>query len=101
MGENGARGSGLLAWLRALPRSSVLVFCAALFAAIQTILAVLSAPIWTRVLVTVLVLAVAGASELDRLSTTRRKQREAEQQEREAEAATETEWQRRARDCLR
>src|SRR3954453_3012698 len=99
MGANVARGSGRLAWLRALPRSSVWGFCAALFAAVQTILAVLSAPSWARVLVTVVV--VAAASELDKLSTKRREQQEKEQQAREAEAATEVDWQRRAQNCLR
>src|SRR3954470_10116109 len=101
MGANGARRSGRLAWLRALPRSSVLVFCTALFVAVQAILAVFSAASWTRVLVTVVVLAVAAASELDKLSTKRREQQETEQQARAAEAATEAEWQRRAQNCLR
>src|SRR4051795_5362909 len=72
MGANGARRTGRLAWLRGLPRSSVLVFCTALFVAVQAILAVFSAASWTRVLVTVVVLAVAAASELDKLSTKRR-----------------------------
>src|SRR3954454_156092 len=101
MGENGARGSGLLAWLRALPRSSVLVFCAALLAAIQTILGLLDAPVWTRVTGAIWVLAVAGASELDKLHTKRQEAEQAEQRQRETDAATEAEWQQKAQDCLR
>ena len=89
MGES---GSGWLAWLRALPRSSVLVFCAALLAAVQTILQLLGAPIWMRVMGAILVLTVAGASEIDKLHTKRREQREAEQQKRETEAVKEAEW---------
>jgi hypothetical protein len=101
MAKNGTHGSGWLSWLRGLPRSSVLVFCAALLAAVQTVLGLLEAPVRMRVVGMILVLAVAGASELDKLQAKRREQREAEEKAREIDAAKEEEWQRQAEDALR
>lgn len=88
------RASAVVAWSRELPRSSVLVFCCALLAAVQTVLGLVDAPLWTRLLAAVLVLALAGGSELDKLQTKRR-------EEREAEESREAEWQSRAERSLR
>src|SRR3954447_14808006 len=98
MDENGARRSGRLAWLRALPRSSVWGVCAVLSAAVVGILALFNAPSWSRFIAIVLGAAVGVASEVDTLSIKRREQQETEQQARAAEAATEVEWQRRAQN---
>ena len=102
MGEAKATVSpGWLVWLRALPRTSVLVFCAVLLAAVQAVLGLLEASVWIRVVGTVLVAAVGVASELDKLRTRRREEWAVAEKALETQAAAEAEWLRRVQECLR
>jgi hypothetical protein len=100
---NETRNSGPPWWprLHALPRSAVLGFCAALLAALQTVFALVNAPVWLRVSSAVLIAAVAVTSEVDKLQTRRREQQDKELEAAEASAAAEAQWQRQARDSLR
>src|SRR5664280_2660737 len=90
-----------LTWVRALPRASVLVFCAIAMTAVQAVLGVLQARIGVRVTAALLVGVAAAASEIDKLHIRRGEQREAEQQARQTQEAAEAEWLRQAQDCLR
>lgn len=96
----GTSRSGWLAWLRSIPRASVLVFCSVLLAAVQAVMALLEAPPWTRVTAAVLIALVAVASELDKLHTRRQEKADADRK-RAAAAAAEAKWLRGARDSLR
>ena len=90
MGEEAPAGWGAPA--AGAPRASVLVLCAALLAAVLAIPASLIAPVWLRVTGTVLVLAVAVASKLDRLRTKRAEQAEADRKEQQAADEAEKKW---------
>src|SRR5512135_1993243 len=90
-----------LRWVRALPRTSVLVFCGIVMGAVQAVLGLLAAPLGFRVGAVVLVAAVAVSSELDKLHTRHREQRDAEQQAQQAREAAEVNWLREAQDCFR
>src|SRR5450759_5384865 len=90
-----------LTWVRALPRSSVLVFCVIAMTAVQAVLGVLQARIGVRVTAALLVGGAAGSNRSPRDRGRRGEQREAEQQARQTREAAEAEWLRQAQDCLR
>ncbi len=87
--------------VRTLPRATVLVLCGAFMAAIQTVLALLEAPVGVRLAGIGVVFAVAVASEADKLSTRRREYRESAHQAEQAREAARVAWLRKVRGWFR
>ena len=98
--RSGRRGR-LVEWVRAIPRGSVLGFCAVLLAAGQGIFAPLEVRMWIRVVTALLVLAIAVASEADKLNTKRVEKAADDAREAGQAEAREREWQRRVEGALR
>jgi tetratricopeptide (TPR) repeat protein len=93
-------GSSWISWLRALPAGTVLGVSAAVAAAAYTILTILEAPLWSRVLATIVVGGVGAAVALEKLRTDRRAKKEAEQEKLREVAAEEAKWLQAVQDCL-
>jgi tetratricopeptide (TPR) repeat protein len=96
-----SRSSGWRRWFRTLPRTSVLGICVALLAALQGIFALLEVKVWIRVIATVIVFAVAVASEADKLHTKRAEKAASEARAADEARTAEQEWQRRVARVLR
>ena len=92
--------SGWTAWLRALPAVAVVGVGAAVAGATYTFLTLLGAPLWSRLLATivVLVLGVAGAVVKERADS--REKKKAEEEKRGEVAAAEAKWLQAVQDCL-
>jgi hypothetical protein len=71
-GEKTMEGTSWISRLRALPASTVLAVGAAVAAAVYTTLTILAAPLWSRLLATIVVAGVGAAVALERLRTDRR-----------------------------
>ena len=67
--------SSWISWLRALPAGTVLAVGAAVAAAAYTILTILEAPSWSRLLATIVIAGVAAAVALEKLRTRRRRRK--------------------------
>ena len=93
-------GSSWISWLRALPAGAVLGVSAAVAAAAYTILTLLQAPLWSRLLATIVVAVVGAAVALEKLRTDRRAKKETEEEKRREEAAAEAKWLHAVQDCL-
>ena len=93
-------GSSWISWLRALPAGAVLGVGAGVVAAAYTILTILEAPLWSRLLATIVVAGVGAAVALEKWRTDRRAKKEAQQEKGRQEAAAEAKWLQAVQDCL-
>ena len=82
-------------------RTTVFAVCGALLALVLTLMSLLDAPTWARIVGAVLVLGLALASEADKHRTARREKERTEQAALEAADEKERKWLREARSALR
>lgn len=93
-------GSSWISWVRRLPAGTVLSLGAAVAAAAYTILTLLQAPLWSRLLATIGVAGVGAAVAFEKLRTDRRAKKDSEAQKRREEAVAEAKWLQAVQDCL-
>jgi tetratricopeptide (TPR) repeat protein len=93
--------SSVVTRLRKLPRTTVFAVCGALLALVLTLMSLLDAPTWARIVGAVSVLGLALASEADKHRTARLEKVGKEQAVREAAEEKERKWVREARSALR
>ncbi|BBX71404.1 hypothetical protein MPSYJ_48650 [Mycolicibacterium psychrotolerans] len=93
-------GSSRMSRVRRLPAGTVLGIGAAVAAAAYTVLTLLEAPLWSRLLATIVVAGVGAAVALEKLGTDRRAMKASEAQKRREEAAEEAKWLQAVQDCL-
>jgi tetratricopeptide (TPR) repeat protein len=91
----------VVSWLRSLPRTTVLAVCVALAALVVTVMSLLDAPTWARIVAAVLVFGLALASEADKRYAARVEKEGKEQAELEAAQEKEKKWLQKARSALR
>jgi tetratricopeptide (TPR) repeat protein len=87
-------------WLRRLPMTVALGIAAAVAGAAFGILTMLEAPLWTRLLATVLVAIIAAGVVLDKWGTERRAKQEKQQEKRQQQTAVDEEWVHAISECV-
>lgn len=91
------RGSRSISWLR---RGVVLAVVAAVATAAASVLGLLEAPVWARLVVVLVIAGIAVVIALEKERGDRRGRKETEEQHRRAEEAAESKWQIAVQDCL-
>ena len=92
--------SRCIAWLRALPVGAVVAVALAGATATYTILTLLGAPLWSRLLATIVVLVLGVAAAVVKERADSREKKKAEEEKRGEEAAAEAKWLQAVQDCL-